>query len=222
MSCIISVVAQKGGVGKSTIGRLLAVEAVKEGLSVKIADLDTQQATCVNWVNRRAENGIEPNIRAESFRAVATALEEARDFDLYIIDGAPHSSVETLKACMAADMVIIPTSEGLDDLQPSVMLANNLFKEGVGASKIAFALSITSDSAREVAGAREYLAQTPYQVLPGEVPFRAGFKVAMDKGKAITEVSFPTLREKAGAMAQHIIDITAANMASVSDKKESA
>lgn len=210
MTYKLAMVAQKGGVGKSTLARIIAVEATKGGLRAKIADLDTQQATCVKWTARRAQNGIEPQIRAEPFRTVQAALQDAPGFDLYIFDGAPHSSVETRQACQAADMVVIPTSEGLDDLEPSVVLANNLMKEGISASKIAFALCITSDSEREIAGAREYLAQTPYTVLNGEIPFRSAFKTSMDKGKAITETSFPTLRKRADAMAQNIIDAVAA------------
>ncbi len=38
------------------------------------------------------EKGIEPQIRAEPFRFVDTALKDAEGFDLYIFDGAPHSS----------------------------------------------------------------------------------------------------------------------------------
>ena len=210
MTYKIAMVAQKGGVGKSTLARIIAVEATKGGLQAKIADLDTQQKTSVNWAARRAENGIEPHIRAEAFKSVDTALNDAQSFDIYIFDGAPHSSNETRQACQASDIIIIPTSEGLDDLQPSVILANNLLKEGIPADKIAFALCITSDSAREIAGAREYLSQTPYKLLAGDIPFRTAFKTAMDKGKAITETSFPTLRKKADAMAQHIIDAVAA------------
>ena len=210
MTYKIAMVAQKGGVGKSTLARIIAVEATKGGLQVKIADLDTQQSTSVNWATRRAENGIEPQIRAEPFKSVDTALKDAENFDLYIFDGAPHSSRETRQACQSSDIVIIPTSEGLDDLQPSVILANNLLKEGIAADKIAFALCITSDSAREIAGAREYLGQTSYKLLDGEIPFRSAFKTAMDKGKAITETSFPTLRKRADAMAQNIIDVVAA------------
>ncbi len=206
MTYKIAMVAQKGGVGKSTLARIIAVEATKDGLGVKIADLDTQQSTSVHWAARRAERGIEPQIRVETFRSVKTALQDAQSFDLYIFDGAPHSSVETHKACQASDMVIIPTSEGLDDLQPCVILANNLLKEGMTAQKIAFALCITSDSKREIAAARDYLGQTPYRVLDGEIPFRSAFKTAMDQGKAITETSFPTLRKRADAMAQNIID----------------
>ena len=107
-------------------------------------------------------------------------------------------------------MVVIPTSEGLDDLEPSVVLANNLLQEGISASRVAFALCITSDSEREIAGAREYLSKTPYTILAGEIPFRSAFKTSMDKGKAITETSFPTLRKRADAMAQSIIDAVAA------------
>ena len=210
MTYKIAMVAQKGGVGKSTLARIIAVEAAKGGLQAKIADLDTQQKTSVNWAARRAENGIEPQIRAEAFKSVDTALNDAQSFDIYIFDGAPHSSIETRQACQASDIVIIPTSEGLDDLQPSVILANNLFKEGIAVDKIAFALCITSDSAREIASARDYLSQTPYQLLAGDIPFRTAFKTAMDKGKAITETSFPTLRKKADVMAQNIIDAVAA------------
>ncbi len=210
MAYIVAMVGQKGGVGKSTLARIVAVEAAKGGLEVKIADLDTLQTTSVSWASRRAENGITPHIRAEPFKSVSIALKDSRLFDLYIFDGAPHSSKETLQACKASDMIIIPSSEGLDDLQPSVILANNLYKKGISPDKIAFALSITSNSAREIAGARDYLGQTPYRVLDGEIPFRAAFKTAMDIGKAITETPFPTLRKKADRMAQNIIDAIAA------------
>ena len=88
MTYKIAMVAQKGGVGKSTLARIIAVEATKGGLQTKIADLDTQQTTSVNWAARRAANGWEPPIRAEAFRLVDTALQDAENFDLYIFDGA--------------------------------------------------------------------------------------------------------------------------------------
>ena len=206
MTYKIAMIAQKGGVGKSTLARIIAVEAAKGGMATKIADLDTQQSTSVNWATRRAENDIDPQIQVEAFKSVDTALTDAENFDLYIFDGAPQSSVDTRQACRASDLVVIPTSEGLDDLHPSVILANNLLKEGIPVTRIAFALCITSDSIREITGARNYLEQTPYRVLAGEIPFRSAFKTAMDQGKAITETSFPTLRKRADTMAQNIID----------------
>ena len=42
---IISLISQKGGVGKSALARLLAVEVTKAGWTAKIADLDPAQGT---------------------------------------------------------------------------------------------------------------------------------------------------------------------------------
>ena len=64
MTYKIAMVAQKGGVGKSTLARIIAVEGARGGLATKIADLDTQQSTSVNWAIRRAENDLEPTIRS--------------------------------------------------------------------------------------------------------------------------------------------------------------
>jgi chromosome partitioning protein len=53
MTICISFISQKGGVGKSTLARALAREANEQKLTVKVADLDTQQGTIVNWHRRR-------------------------------------------------------------------------------------------------------------------------------------------------------------------------
>jgi len=42
---IIAFISQKGGVGKSTLARALAVEASKQKFNVLLADCDPQQAT---------------------------------------------------------------------------------------------------------------------------------------------------------------------------------
>ena len=77
MTYIVGMVSQKGGVGKSTLARMMAREFVAGELRTKIADLDTQQQTCTNWAGRRAENGIAPEIQVQSFASVKSALEEA-------------------------------------------------------------------------------------------------------------------------------------------------
>jgi cellulose biosynthesis protein BcsQ len=46
---IIALISQKGGVGKSALARLLAVEFLRAGWAVKIADLDTMQGTSTKW-----------------------------------------------------------------------------------------------------------------------------------------------------------------------------
>jgi chromosome partitioning protein len=206
MAYLIGVVSQKGGVGKSTLARLLAREVAAGGASVKIADLDIQQGTSFKWAARRAANGLTPEIRVETFVNVKTALSEAPAFDVYILDGAPHSSKDTRAIAQAADLVVIPTGQAVDDLEPSVLLAHDLVRDGVPRDRIAFALCKVSDSDREVKAARAYLDQARYTVLDGEVPFRTGFAMALDQGRAITETSFRTLTHRADRLAQSIID----------------
>jgi chromosome partitioning protein len=74
MGIVVAFVSQKGGVGKSTLARALAREAAAGGLRVKVADLDIQQGTLVNWQRRRLATGQEPTVSVESFRSAASAL----------------------------------------------------------------------------------------------------------------------------------------------------
>ena len=51
---ILALMAQKGGCGKSTLARNLAVAALLDGKRAVIIDADPQQ-TCVKWRSRRSE-----------------------------------------------------------------------------------------------------------------------------------------------------------------------
>ena len=97
MAAIVAFVSQKGGVGKSTLSRALAREVAVGGLRVKIADLDTQQGTSVDWHRLRLSQGIEPIVSVEAFATAAQALAAANGFDLLIIDGPARTSQATLE-----------------------------------------------------------------------------------------------------------------------------
>lgn len=129
MTYIIGMVSQKGGVGKSTLARMMAREFVAGGLTTKIADLDTQQQTCTHWAGRRAEAGVTPELQVQSFATVKTALAEAPRFDALILDGKPNASDQTAEIAEAADLVVIPTGQTVDDLHPGVVLAHALRKK---------------------------------------------------------------------------------------------
>lgn len=74
---ILSLISQKGGVGKSTLARLVAVEAARAGWRVLIADLDAAQGTATQWHHRRAAAGIEPDLSVMRYRTVERALQDA-------------------------------------------------------------------------------------------------------------------------------------------------
>ena len=84
MASVIAFVSQKGGVGKSTLSRALAREAAAGGLKTKVADLDTQQGTSVDWHRTRMDAGIEPVVSVESFKTAAQALAVAEQAHLLL------------------------------------------------------------------------------------------------------------------------------------------
>lgn len=206
MTYTIGVISQKGGVGKSTIARLLAVELAKEKFSVKIADLDTQQTTSTDWSSDRYENTITPEIQVQPFGNLKTAVKEFHNFDIYILDGKPHSSEQTVEIAKISDIIVIPTGQTKDDLRPSVALAHSLVNSGIEISKICFVLVKTTNSKTEISAALHYLSQTDYNVLSGFLPISTAYATAHDQGKAVTETSFNTLNNKAKEIAQSIID----------------
>lgn len=206
MAYIIGMVSQKGGVGKSTLARMMAREFIVGGMRAKIADLDTQQQTCTHWAGRRAESGVTPEVQVQSFATLKTALEEATRFDALILDGKPNASDQTVEIARASDLVVIPTGQTVDDLHPGVMLAHALRKKDILGDRIAFAMFKTTGSERENAAARQYVADAGYTVLDGDVPVSTAYGSASDIGKAITETSFRTLNDRAAKLAQSVID----------------
>ncbi|WP_040485863.1 ParA family protein [Lutibaculum baratangense] len=206
MAHIIGVVSQKGGVGKSTLTRLVAREFAQQGWDVKIADLDVSQGTCVEWGRIRQKNGIAPLIRVESFGRLEPALADAERFDLVIIDGAPHATAMTLDIAPVCDLVVIPTGLSLDDLRPGVVLAHELVRKGIPSDKLVFVLARIGESANAIEDARRFVVQAGYDVAQHELPDRIGYQRAMNGGLAASESAHRTLNEKAEAVAQDIAD----------------
>lgn len=207
---IIAFVSQKGGVGKSTLSRALAREAVKAEMRVKIADLDTQQGTVVDWQRTRLNNGIEPVIEAQSFATAAQALAAAKHYDLLILDGPARTSQATLDIAKQADLVVQPTGASLDDLRPAVREFHGLVKGGIPKGRLTFALTRIGTPAEE-ADARAYLEEAGYAVLDGCLLERPGYRKAQNLGHAVTETTFAGLNQKADFLIQSLINKVVAN-----------
>lgn len=207
MAVILGMVSQKGGVGKSTLARLVAREYALAGWTVKIADLDVSQGTSFNWQSRRLQAGIEPVIAVERFGTVQQALRIGEHYDLVILDGPPHSTAGTLKIAEASLLTVLPTGLSLDDLEPSVLLAHELRKQGVNSGKVAFALSRVGDSESEIQEAREYITGAGYRVLSGSLPEKTAYRRASDEGRSLTETRFSSLNKRSDELAQGIVDL---------------
>lgn len=110
---IIAIAMQKGGVGKSTLTRSLAVAAAKAGLNVLALDMDSQQSTS-QWAERRS-NPL-PAVRFATEIDLPKLLKQAdaAGCDLVIIDTPPARSTEAPAAVEAADFVLVPCTPDIE------------------------------------------------------------------------------------------------------------
>lgn len=205
MTTIIAFVSQKGGVGKSTLSRALAREAANADLKTKIADLDTQQGTSIDWHRTRLNAGIRPPVAAEAFATAAQALKVAAQYDLLIIDGPARTSAGTLEIAKLADLVVQPTGASVDDLRPAVREFHALVNAGISKHKLVFALNRIGTPTEE-AEARAYVSEAGYAVLDGCLLERPAYRKAQNTGHSITETSFRNLNVRADALIQALID----------------
>ena len=197
MAIVVGIISQKGGVGKSTLARLVAREFAAQDWRVELGDLDISQATSFKWRTRQLQNALEPDVPIEQFGRVDQALKVADQYDLLVLDGAPHATAATEQIARASDLVIIPTELAVDDLEPGALLAHDLLKASIPRQRIVFALCRVGTSDAEIADARRYIGEAGYRVLAGELPEKVGYRRASDEGRAVTETRFPSLNQYA-------------------------
>jgi chromosome partitioning protein len=125
---VVSILARKGGTGKSNAIRCLSVEALKAGRRVVIVDADPQP-TCHRWWQRRTAAGIHvPLVVLPSPGGLAAQVKAFRDqqVDLVLIDTPPTATPmvnAALDVSTAALVVTRPNPEDLESVQESLRVA---------------------------------------------------------------------------------------------------
>jgi chromosome partitioning protein len=108
----IALIAQKGGVGKTTLAVNLAVAS---GLRTAIFDLDPQESAAI-WADRRKSEL--PHVEFLTERRLAEGLKAAERgaFELAIIDTPPAAGPQAFTAAQSANLILIPCRPSLVDL----------------------------------------------------------------------------------------------------------
>jgi chromosome partitioning protein len=194
---IVSFISQKGGVGKSTLARLLAVHAAHKGMKVMIADFDLEQLSCVEWSAQRMRNGIEPEIDARPFKSLKKLRKLDVDADLVIVDTRGLADDLTKDISEESDLVLLPTGTSMDDLRPTLALARKLGRSTRLANKIHLVLSKVGRSDRQLSDAKAMIEEAGFPTLAAIWPHRDGFAAELDAGRAGSEVSNPYLKATA-------------------------
>lgn len=189
---VLAVMAQKGGVGKSSLCRALAVAAIKSDLTVHIADLNEKQQTCYEWAYRRRTLGVTPDVPVDVYAGPHQAMLGAGAVDLLIIDAPGETNPNFLEIAKVADGIIQPTRARLDDINPAIRLFHELVKAGIPREKLALVFNGIASLASE-RDMRAYVEQAGYAVLDGSIEQMETYGRAMDAGKSFIETQLPHL-----------------------------
>lgn len=219
MPVVVAFISQKGGVGKSTLSRGLGAVVAHAGLKVRIADLDPQQHTVVQWEKTRRANSVSPSLDVKGYTSLQAALDDDLDVELLIIDTPGRADRSTLTVAENAHFIVQPTGPGLDDLYPGVLLFHELVSAGISRERLVFALCRTQNDDEEDS-ARSYLEQAEFKVLPGAILERAGYRNAHNRGRAINETSRKELNERADALMWELMRLVAAEVRALREREK--
>src|SRR5690242_12040485 len=115
MPIIVSFISQKGGVGKSTLARALAAVA-GHFMRVRLADLDEQQETALQWERVREKDGSRPLCEVVGYSSVGKAIAQGADVELLVIDAPARTNRQTFELAKHSHLIVQPTGASADDL----------------------------------------------------------------------------------------------------------
>jgi chromosome partitioning protein len=181
---IVSVVGQKGGLGKTLVGLGLAVAGVSKGYSVCVLDLDPQR-TAANWGERRGNES--PAVVACQVGALPAALEaaEAEGAALCVIDTPGKSNDVAVAAAKVAGLVILPIAPTVFDVETLPHVAEILTLAGSPRSLVV--VNRAPPSGRRHVETAEAVAAMGFDVSPHVLYQRAAHVDAGNIGQAAVE-----------------------------------
>ena len=192
-------VGQKGGVGKSTLARVLAVGGAHRGRKTLLADFDLDQLTCVEWGAARLRAGIEPEIDARAFKSLKKLRKEDGEVEFIVADTRGLADDLSTEIAEGSEVVFLPTGVSQDDLRPTLALARKLARRGAE-GRLVVVLSKVGRSETQFARAVEAIEDAGFELLSEHWPQRDGFQADLDLGRAGRESRNPHLRDIAQRM----------------------
>ena len=177
----IAIIAQKGGVGKTTMAVNLTVAA---GPKAALFDLDPQESAVI-WADRRKAEA--PHVEFLTERRLSDGLNaaEQQGFTLAIIDTPPAAGPQAFTAAEAADLVLIPCRPSLVDLDAIRRTAQLIKSAGIIAYVVFNAAPPGATTLLE--DARAIVEATGLAVAPVILRERSAYRAAWPLGKGVSE-----------------------------------
>lgn len=181
----VSILAQKGGAGKTTLALHWAVEAERQGVGrVAVIDMDPQ-GSAISWSLRRAAP-TPAMLRADAgnIREALTAC-EAEGMALVFIDTMPRIEAPCVEAARVAHLGILPCGPSVVDIEAigaTVAILRRVHTPG------GIVLNQGRPGSPVNAKAASVLAQYRVPMCPVHVMRRAALADAFTDGRAVVEI----------------------------------
>jgi chromosome partitioning protein len=185
---IISLLNQKGGVGKTTLAVHLATGLARRGLRVMLVDAD-QQISALDWSELRDDKESFPVVGMPKPTLHTELPKLASNYDVLIVDGPPRVSAVARSAIMASDIVLIPVQPSPYDVWAAKEIVDLLidvkpFKEGIKSAFVINRKIVNTAIGRDVADA---LSEYDLPVLRSQICQRVSFAESAGQGKTVLE-----------------------------------
>ena len=178
----VALIAQKGGVGKTTLAINLAVAS---GLKTAVFDLDQQESAAI-WADRRQTDN--PHVEFLTERRLADGLQAAARgaFELAIIDTPPAAGPQALTAAQAANLILIPCRPSLVDLDAIKRTAQLVKSSGIPAFVVFNAAPPSATTLLE--DARAIAEGAGLNAAPVILRERSAYRASWPLGKGVVEI----------------------------------
>jgi chromosome partitioning protein len=189
MPTVISVLNQKGGVGKTTLTVHLATALARQGEKVLLIDADPQ-GSALDWSAARQGAALFPvaGLPKPSLHKELPAL--AAGYSVVLIDGPPRVYDVARSAILASDLVLIPVQPSPYDVWAAKEIVDLLgeaavFKPGLRSAFVINRKIVNTAIGRDVT---EALAEYPLSVLKAAVCQRVLFAESAAQGLTVYEL----------------------------------
>lgn len=180
---VISMLAQKGGSGKTTTAVHLAVQASEDKMRVALVDLDPQRSASTWYKNRAKEEPYLASILASELEELIEAATK-EGVELLIVDTPPHTAPAIAKVAHLSQFVLIPCQPSPLDiaaLPPTIELIK------AAQCHAAAVLTRTTYRSIDVGDTKSALQIYGIRVAPVTIRDRNVYKRALIQGKAVSE-----------------------------------